>query len=67
MSSALKDPTVATRRIFVVDDHPMIREGLAAQIANEPGLRFAAEPTMSSRPWPASWWWRRTSSSWTSP
>jgi len=43
MPSALKDPTVATRRIFVVDDHPMIREGLAAQIANEPGLEICGE------------------------
>jgi DNA-binding NarL/FixJ family response regulator len=33
----------ALRRIFVVDDHPMIREGLAAQIANEPNMEICGE------------------------
>lgn len=43
MPSAMKDSPSATQRIFVVDDHPMIREGLAAQIANEPGLELCGE------------------------
>jgi len=33
----------ALGRIFVVDDHPVVREGLAAQIANEPGLTICGE------------------------
>jgi DNA-binding NarL/FixJ family response regulator len=31
------------RRIFVVDDHPLIREGLAAQIATDPTLEICGE------------------------
>jgi DNA-binding NarL/FixJ family response regulator len=30
-------------RIFVVDDHPIVREGLAAQIANDPGLELCGD------------------------
>lgn len=33
----------AARRVFVVDDHPMIREGLAAQIENEPTMELCGE------------------------
>jgi DNA-binding NarL/FixJ family response regulator len=40
VSIALKKATENVRRIFVVDDHPMIREGLAAQIANEPSFEL---------------------------
>jgi DNA-binding NarL/FixJ family response regulator len=43
MTAVLKDSPSASRRVFVVDDHPMIREGLAAQIANEPGLEICGE------------------------
>jgi DNA-binding NarL/FixJ family response regulator len=32
-----------TKRIFVVDDHPLIREGLAAQIATQPNLSLCGE------------------------
>lgn len=32
-----------TKRIFVVDDHPMIREGLAAHLANESSLELCGE------------------------
>jgi DNA-binding NarL/FixJ family response regulator len=31
------------KRLFVVDDHPMIREGLAAQISIDPGLELCGE------------------------
>jgi DNA-binding NarL/FixJ family response regulator len=40
VSTALKNATDNVRRVFVVDDHPMIREGLAAQIANEPSFEL---------------------------
>src|SRR5260370_14846795 len=30
-------------RIFVVDDHPIVRQGLAAQIANDPGLEVCGD------------------------
>src|SRR5580765_2869987 len=33
----------STRKVFVVDDHPMIREGLAAQITTEPSLTLCGE------------------------
>lgn len=36
MSTAIK----SVKRVFVVDDHPMIREGLATQIASEPNLEM---------------------------
>ena len=31
------------RRILIVDDHPMMRNGLAQLINNEPGLAVSAE------------------------
>jgi NarL family two-component system response regulator LiaR len=34
------DPPI---RVFVVDDHPMVRSGLAATIRGEPGLALAGE------------------------
>jgi DNA-binding NarL/FixJ family response regulator len=43
MATILKNPIASSRRIFVVDDHPMIREGLAAQIANQPNLNLCGE------------------------
>ena len=43
MATGLKSNSAATKRIFVVDDHPLIREGLAAQIATQPGLNLCGE------------------------
>jgi len=43
MPTTLTKNAAAVKRIFVVDDHPMIREGLAAQIANEPNLEICGE------------------------
>ncbi len=34
---------MAAIRVFVVDDHPMIRQGLAATIASDKELAFAGE------------------------
>jgi len=34
-----------TIRILVVDDHQLIRQGIAGQIADEPGMTLAAEAT----------------------
>jgi DNA-binding NarL/FixJ family response regulator len=43
MPGTTKQAAAAVRRVFVVDDHPMIRDGLAAQIANEPGMELCGE------------------------
>ena len=37
-----REPAVE-RRILIVDDHPLVRRGLAALIANEPDLTVCAE------------------------
>ena len=34
---------VARKRIFIVDDHPMMREGLRLIISNEPDLEVCGE------------------------
>lgn len=38
-----KQPKAASRRILVVDDHPIMRQGLALLIENEPDLTVQAE------------------------
>src|SRR5262245_56966064 len=38
MTVLARDPHATVKRLFIVDDHPMIREGLCAQMANEPNL-----------------------------
>src|ERR1700722_17017933 len=43
MTTILKNPVSSRRRIFIVDDHPLIREGLAAQIATQPNLNLCGE------------------------
>jgi DNA-binding NarL/FixJ family response regulator len=35
--------TVTTTRVFIVDDHPAVREGLAARISLEPDLEVCGE------------------------
>ncbi|HEY8503107.1 MAG TPA: response regulator transcription factor [Gemmataceae bacterium] len=43
----MRDPTVEgagpPARVFVVDDHPVVREGLAAQIAAQPDLELCGQ------------------------
>lgn len=36
-------PQIAAKRILIVDDHPMMRNGLAQLIDNEPDLKVCAE------------------------
>jgi DNA-binding NarL/FixJ family response regulator len=43
MATILKNPAASCRRIFIVDDHPLIREGLAAQIATQANLMLCGE------------------------
>lgn len=43
MPQAIKQTNAGIRRVFVVDDHPMIREGLSAQIANEPNMELCGQ------------------------
>jgi NarL family two-component system response regulator LiaR len=44
MSTAEAPPGISPRiRVFVVDDHPMVRAGLGTMIRSEPGLEFAGE------------------------
>jgi DNA-binding NarL/FixJ family response regulator len=44
MTTALEpEAKVHLKRVFVVDDHPIVREGLAAQIANQPNLQLCGE------------------------
>jgi len=34
---------IASKRIVIIDDHPIVREGLALMLGAEPGLEFAGE------------------------
>ena len=43
MNAKRKTPAVQKKRIFIVDDHPMMREGLAQLIAQEPDLVVCGE------------------------
>jgi DNA-binding NarL/FixJ family response regulator len=43
MTTSVKPAGKSPRRVFVVDDHPLIREGLAAQIATQPNLSLCGE------------------------
>jgi DNA-binding NarL/FixJ family response regulator len=43
MNMVAKNTLSAPRRIFVVDDHPLIREGLAAKLANQPNIVLCGE------------------------
>ena len=36
-------PTADKKRILIVDDHPMMRQGLAQLINNEPDLEVSGE------------------------
>ena len=38
-----KEAPVATRKILIVDDHPMMREGLRSTIMSEPDLEISGE------------------------
>ena len=40
---AKQNPAVKKKQIFIVDDHPMMREGLAQLIAHEPDLAVCGE------------------------
>lgn len=39
----INQPQAAGKRILIVDDHPVVREGLAQQISREPGLEVCGE------------------------
>jgi len=43
VSARKKSPAAATKRILILDDHPMMREGLAQLIGNEPDLVVCGE------------------------
>ena len=43
MAAKIKKTKIAARRILIVDDHPMMRIGLAQLIDNEPDLKVVAE------------------------
>jgi len=43
MSGKKKSPPVARKRILILDDHPMMREGLAQLIGNEADLSVCGE------------------------
>lgn len=43
MNTVAKNAGATPRRVFVVDDHPLIREGLAAQLANQPNMVLCGE------------------------
>ncbi|MCI0681967.1 MAG: right-handed parallel beta-helix repeat-containing protein [Gemmataceae bacterium] len=39
----VRNKPATTTRVFIVDDHPIVREGLAAQIGLQPGLEICGE------------------------
>jgi DNA-binding NarL/FixJ family response regulator len=43
MTISANNTVASPRRIFVVDDHPLVREGLAAQLAAQPELQLCGE------------------------
>src|SRR5260370_235108 len=43
MATISKNTLATPKRIFVVDDHPLIREGLAAQLANQSNMQLCGE------------------------
>src|SRR5438445_12940615 len=43
MTKVNREAAPATVRILVVDDHPVVREGLALQIATQPDLEVCGE------------------------
>ncbi|AMV34273.1 Oxygen regulatory protein NreC [Pirellula sp. SH-Sr6A] len=42
-SSVLKDESAPPARVLIVDDHPVMRDGIATQISHEPGLTVRGE------------------------
>ncbi len=43
MTTTIRNFPATPRRVFVVDDHPLIREGLAAQISTQPNMSLCGE------------------------
>jgi two-component system, NarL family, response regulator LiaR len=43
LSATEYDQSMQSIRVFVTDDHPMIRHGLAAMLASEPNMRWMGE------------------------
>jgi DNA-binding NarL/FixJ family response regulator len=48
MSVKKQSEGLAKKKIFIVDDHPMMRDGLAQMIANEPDLSVCGEAENAS-------------------
>ena len=43
MSTAIANDVKTAKRVFIVDDHPIVREGLAAQFSNLPDLDLVGD------------------------
>ena len=48
MSTKLKEDAARKTRIFIVDDHPIVREGLSLMMNREPDLMVCGEAEEAS-------------------
>ena len=40
-------------RVLIVDDHPVVRDGLRGMFSGHPGFEVVVRPPTVPRPWPA--------------
>lgn len=55
------DPGLDPIRVLLVDDHPLVRDGVRMRLEATPHIRVAAEAAACRRPWSSPPPWPRTS------